>query len=73
MKNINTNFFKRVIKKINTCVPIWTLIADGLTWLQRNSYQQLYKCRSGCNNIPIYVVLDILSTFDKIGKATSPL
>jgi hypothetical protein len=64
-----------VFKKSNTCVPIRErLSADGLTWLQRNSYQRLCKCSSGYNNIPIYVVLGILSTrLDKISKATSPL
>jgi hypothetical protein len=43
-------------------------------WLQHNSYQQLYKYSSDYNNIPIYVVLGILSTrLDKIGKAIAPL
>jgi hypothetical protein len=51
-----------------------TLSADGLTRLQRISYQQLYKCSSRYNYIPICDVLGILSTrLDKIGKATSPL
>jgi hypothetical protein len=53
---------------------VGTLSADGLTWQQRNFYQQLYECNSGCKNVPVYVVLSILSTrLDKIGKAMSPL
>jgi hypothetical protein len=74
MKNINTNFSTRVVKKQYMCTHMGMVSTDGLTWLKCNSYQQLYKCSSGCNNILIYVVFGILSTrLDKIGKATSLL
>jgi hypothetical protein len=56
------------------CTHKGTLSAYGLIWLQHNSYQELYKCSSGCNNAPICVILGILSKIiDKIGKVMSPL
>jgi hypothetical protein len=56
------------------CTNLGMLSADGLTWLKRNSYHELYKCSSGCNNVHIYIVLGIISTrLDKIGKAMYPL
>jgi hypothetical protein len=52
------------------CTHMGRLSVDELLW--RNSYQKLYKCSSGYNNVLIYVVLGILSIIlDKIGKTKS--
>jgi hypothetical protein len=53
------------------CQPMGMLSVNKL---QRNFYQQLYKCNSACNNVSINAVLGILWTrLDNIGKAMSPL